>query len=98
MGQSSKWRNFKTEKHGQVYDQYQTLYDAVDALAAIAFIIGSGLFFSESTKTAGTWLFLIGSVFFAIRPLIHLIRDMHMARLPVPVPKLKPNLGDGEKA
>lgn len=98
MSQSSKWRNFRTEKHGQVYDRYQTLYDSVDALAAIAFIIGSGLFFSESTKMAGTWLFLIGSVFFAVRPLIHLIRDMHMARLPVPVSKLTSNPGDGEKA
>ena len=98
MGQSTHGLNFETRQHGEVYYRYQAMYDSVDALAAIAFIVGSALFFSESTKTAGTWLFLIGSIFFAIRPLIHLIRDMHMARLPVPVPKLKPNLGDGEKA
>ena len=96
MSQTRQWRNFKTEKHGQVYSRYQTLYDSVDAMAAIAFIIGSALFFSDSTKTAGTWLFLIGSVFFAIRPLIHLIRDMHMSRLPMPGPV--PDLGGGKKA
>ncbi|WP_084395784.1 YrhK family protein [Henriciella aquimarina] len=81
---NQSWRNFDTEKHGQVYNLYQTIYDTVDALAAIAFIVGSALFFSESTKVAGTWLFLIGSVFFAIRPLVHLVRDLHMARLPAP--------------
>lgn len=80
--QSRKWMNFSTDQHGKVYGQYQKVYDGVDALAAIAFVIGSALFFSEKTQTAATWLFLIGSVFFAVRPLVHLARDFHMARLP----------------
>lgn len=79
---SRNWMNFSSKRHGVLYGHYQTVYDAVDALAAIAFIIGSALFFSETTKTAATWLFLIGSVFFAVRPLIHLARDVHLARLP----------------
>ncbi|QYJ02339.1 YrhK family protein [Thalassovita mediterranea] len=74
--------NFDTEKHGEVYGNYQKLYDGVDAAAAVAFVVGSALFFSEATQTAATWLFLIGSVFFAIRPCVHLARDFHMARLP----------------
>lgn len=32
-----------------------------DILIAVWFIIGSTLFFHESTTAAGTWLFLIGS-------------------------------------
>ena len=44
------------------------------------FIIGSVLFFKTATVTAGTWLFLIGSVFFAVRPVVHVVRDMHMKR------------------
>ena len=80
---SHEWMNFETGAHGRVYGKYQAIYDGVDALAAIAFVVGSALFFSDSTKTAGTWLFLIGSVFFAVRPLIHLARDLHLARLPM---------------
>jgi hypothetical protein len=80
-GQSRKWMNFETDRHSTVYGGYQRLYDGVDALAAIAFIVGSALFFREATQTAATWLFLIGSVFFAVRPLIHLARDFHMGQL-----------------
>ena len=79
---SRKWMNFSTRKHGKVYGQYQTVYDTVDLLAAIAFVVGSALFFSEKTQTVATWLFLIGSIFFAVRPMVHVARDFHMARLP----------------
>ncbi|WP_300380497.1 YrhK family protein [Henriciella sp.] len=81
-GKSRKWMNFRTERHGEVYGSYQTIYDTVDALAAIAFIVGSVLFFKKSTEVAATWLFLIGSVFFAVRPLVHVARDFHLAKLP----------------
>lgn len=79
---SHQWMNFDTDKHGEVFGNYQKLYDAVDAAAAVAFIVGSALFFSEKTQTAATWLFLIGSLFFAVRPCVHLARDFHMSRLP----------------
>ena len=91
--QNRDWMNFDTEKHGEIYGHYQTIYDGVDGVAAIAFVVGSALFFSESSQTAATWLFLIGSVFFAIRPLVHLARDFHLARLPVPGGKGKANAG-----
>lgn len=84
MSDNRKWMNFRTDRHGEVYGGYQKLYDAVDALAAIAFIVGSALFFSEATQTTATWLFLIGSIFFAVRPLVHVARDFHLARLPAP--------------
>ncbi|MEM5516154.1 YrhK family protein [Henriciella sp. AS95] len=83
MSKQSKWLNFQTDTHAKVYQRYSWVYDSIDALAAIAFIIGSALFFSDKTQNAGTWLFLIGSFFFAVRPLVHLVRDFHMARLPV---------------
>ncbi|WP_084421247.1 YrhK family protein [Henriciella litoralis] len=84
MAKNHNWMNFKTEQHGKVYHGYQRLYDGIDASAAIAFIVGSALFFSEATMVAGTWLFLFGSVFFGVRPVVHLVRDFHMARLPTP--------------
>ncbi len=51
-----------------------------DLLIAVWFIVGSVLFFSESTATAGTWLFLLGSIQLAIRPAIRLSRRVHLAR------------------
>ena len=72
---------FTTPRHKRVYVAYQALYDCVDALAAILFIVGSILFFRDSTQTAGTWSFLIGSVCFAIRPVVHVVRDLHMGRI-----------------
>ena len=77
----TKGMKFTTPRHQQVYVAYQALYDCVDALAAILFVVGSILFFREATQTAGTWLFLIGSVCFAIRPVVHVIRDIHMGRI-----------------
>ena len=51
-----------------------------DLLIAIWFIVGSVLFFSESTTTAGTWLFLVGSIQLAVRPAIRLSRRVHLTR------------------
>ena len=42
--------------------------------------VGSILFFSESTTTAGTWSFLLGSVQLMIRPLIRFDRRVHLQR------------------
>ncbi|KQU03099.1 hypothetical protein ASG56_20135 [Rhodococcus sp. Leaf7] len=55
-----------------------------DILVAVWFIAGSVLFFHESTTTAGTWLFLIGSIELLIRPVIRLARRVHLTRLHAP--------------
>jgi len=51
-----------------------------DLMIAIWFIVGSFLFFSETTTYSGTWLFVVGSVQLAIRPLIRLRRHLHLRR------------------
>ncbi len=61
--------------------RYETASIINDILIALWFIIGSLLFFSEATITAGTWLFLIGSVELAIRPAIRLSRHIHLRRI-----------------
>jgi len=45
------------------------------------FVIGSILFFEPETTTAATWLFLIGSIFFGLRPTITMIREIAYIRL-----------------
>lgn len=59
-------------------NRYETLSIVNDILIAVWFIIGSVLFFNESTTTAGTWLFLAGSVELLIRPIIRLSRNIHL--------------------
>ena len=59
---------------------YETVSIVNDVMVALWFVVGSILFFSEATTTAGTWLFLVGSVQLLIRPLIRLTRRVHLGR------------------
>lgn len=60
--------------------RYEVLSIINDFLIALWFAAGSVLFFDESTATAGTVLFLLGSVELAIRPVIRLARHVHLRR------------------
>lgn len=71
-------------RHAMAVRHYELARTLVEFLAAIAFIAGSILFFYSALVIAGTWLFLIGSILFAVRPSIRLLLELHLARLPVP--------------
>ncbi|GAA2024533.1 YrhK family protein [Pseudokineococcus marinus] len=60
--------------------RYEVLSITNDVLVALWFVIGSVLFFWESTSTAGTWFFLVGSLQFLARPAIRLSRKIHLQR------------------
>lgn len=62
-------------------DRYESASIVNDIVIALWFIVGSVLFFSESTSTLGTWFFLLGSIQMAIRPGIRLARRVHLRRL-----------------
>ncbi|KZB54930.1 MULTISPECIES: YrhK family protein [Thalassospira] len=70
-----------SSRHRQVYSAYEIAYTTVDWLAAVLFTIGSIMFLYDDLMKAGTWLFIIGSVCFALRPTIRLARELHLARL-----------------
>ena len=61
--------------------RYEVASIVNDLLVAVWFVIGSVLFFSDSTATAGTWLFLLGSVQLMVRPMIRLARKVHIQRM-----------------
>lgn len=61
--------------------RYEVLSIVNDILVAIWFIIGSILFFSPETASAGTWLFLIGSVQLLCRPVIRFVRHVHVRKI-----------------
>lgn len=60
---------------------YEIFHLLVDFLAAAMFVVGSALFFFQSTTFAATWLFLIGSFFFAVKPTLRLAREVHLLKL-----------------
>lgn len=64
-----------------IRDRYEVLCILDDLLIAVFFVVGSILFFRDATATAGTWLFLLGSVMMLIRPMIGLTRRVHLQRL-----------------
>ncbi len=71
----------RSAEHRRIYAIHELAYTINDVGAALLFIIGSVLFFNKATVDAGTWLFLIGSIMFGIRPLIKLVREVRYMRL-----------------
>ena len=45
------------------------------------FVFGSICFFFESLQTAALVLFLLGSVLFAVKPTVDVVRSVHLRRL-----------------
>ena len=70
----------RSKRHQELYAFYALAYTLVDFVAALLFIVGSVLFFRASTTYAGTWLFLVGSIFFGLRPTITLLREFAYIR------------------
>lgn len=64
-----------SEQHPRIYAIYELWYTIVDVAAALSFVVGSFLFLSEETKSLGTWLFIAGSFFFLMKPIIRLLRE-----------------------
>ncbi len=61
--------------------RYEALSIGNDVLIALWFLVGSILFFWESTTTVATWCFLLGSIEFLVRPAIRLARLVHIRRI-----------------
>lgn len=71
-------------RHREIYGRYEKLYTLNDFLAALYFLVGSGMFLYESLQIPATWGFIIGSVHFMLRPTIKIAREFHLANLPLP--------------
>lgn len=71
----------RTERHCKTYASFEIAHTLVDFSAAVLFIIGSIMFFSDAWATMGTWMFLIGSIFFAVKPTLRLFRELRLVAL-----------------
>ncbi len=80
------------EEHGREIDiqlgheqlVIQRKYEAAgavnDLLIAVWFLVGSVFFLDDSLMRSGTWLFVIGSTQFLLKPVIKLAGLVHMRR------------------
>lgn len=83
MNKSNKHVDLNFQKDGHdspITMYYKALYQLNDVVLGLVFLIGSFLFFSDSTVFSGTVLFFIGSIQMTIRPLIAFFHDLHLAR------------------
>ncbi|MEF2070541.1 YrhK family protein [Consotaella aegiceratis] len=67
----------RSPRNRRIYALYEVAYTIVDFLAALTFLIGSIFFFYDSLMTAGTWLFVIGSILFGLKPTLRVVRELH---------------------
>ena len=70
-----------TDRQRRIYAAFEIAYTLVDFIAALCFVVGSVMFFSEAWQTPGTWLFLVGSICFALKPTLRLIRELKLAKM-----------------
>ncbi|MDA3920439.1 MAG: YrhK family protein [Salinisphaera sp.] len=90
MGKMFNTDKNATTEHQAVYGWYERIYTLNDFFAASFFLGGSIMFFYSSLMIPATWCFTFGSVNFMLRPTIKVLREFHLARLPLP--------GDGSRS
>ena len=62
----------------RIHAAFEMAHTVVDLIAAVCFLIGSVLFFWESTQTTATWLFVLGSACFCLKPTLRFVREMKL--------------------
>ncbi len=71
----------KSHRSRKFYAATEIAYTAVDFGAAMAFLVGSILFFWPEYENFAIWLFVIGSFLFAMKPTIRLFREIRLAMM-----------------
>ncbi len=68
-------------RHIVLQRRYEAIGAINDLFIAIWFLIGSIFFLYDSLMQNGTWLFIIGSAQFLIKPLIKLASLIHVSQI-----------------
>ncbi|MDZ5699720.1 YrhK family protein [Chelativorans sp. M5D2P16] len=64
-------------RHRKLYAYYEIGYTVAEFAAAMLFFVGSVLFLYPAVETPAIWCFIIGSAFFALKPSIRVVRELH---------------------
>jgi hypothetical protein len=70
-----------SRRHAELWAAFELAYTVVDFSAAGLFVLGSVLFLNPDTTYAATWMFIIGSIFFGLKPTIRLWREVKLVSL-----------------
>ena len=70
-----------TPRHATISGRYQAVRTFIDFGAAFCFVAGSVLFLYPAAGSFSGRLFLIGSLLFAVKPTIDLVRAFHLRRI-----------------
>lgn len=73
--------NAQSEEAKIFYARVEVAYTILNFVAAIMFLIGSIMAFWPSTGTVSTWMFIFGSIVFAIKPTLNAWREMKLYRM-----------------
>ena len=73
--------NTLSPRHIELFRRYQKARIFVDFGAAACFVAGSVLFFYPRDALMAARLFLIGSVLFAVKPTLDLVRAFHLSKI-----------------
>lgn len=65
----------------RIYAVFELIYTAVDFSAAMCFVVGSVMYLFDAWARVGTYLFIVGSVLFAAKPTLRLIREIKLAAM-----------------
>lgn len=71
----------RNEDTRRIYAQYEIAHTIADFIAATSFLLGSILFLWNDYETEAIWFFIIGSVFFCIKPTLRLAREIQLWRM-----------------
>ncbi len=74
----SRHRRYVSDE--EYYAWFELAYTSVDVCAAVLFVAGSIMGFYDDWSTAGTWCFVIGSVCFALKPTLRIIRELRYVK------------------
>lgn len=76
--QKNRDRNADTRR---TYAYFELARTCVAFCAALAFLVGSVLFYHQDLKDLGTTLFVVGSVLFVLNPTLRLVREIRLVRM-----------------
>ena len=68
-----------SEAEHAIWEAYERVHIAFDFMAALLFVVGSVMFLYQSLQTPAIWCFIVGSVFFFVKPAIKVARKIHLA-------------------
>lgn len=67
--------------HIVIQRRYEALEAFNDFLVAVWFLVGSFFFLTSSLTEGGTWLFIVGSTQLLIKPMLKMVKLVHVNRV-----------------